>query len=109
MCDVCCANTALSSPGPVTFRWSSAPDYALDVEAKGERAECAPALFRFRRRTPDASAAWSPWLVTDDLAGVMMRLRVDVKWAYVPEVVRAYVGGTSKLEDVIVRLGGTAQ
>jgi hypothetical protein len=95
MCSVCCAGEALA--GPRTFTWRDGPDGGgLEVEARGTHPEL-PATFRFRRRTDNDDAPWSPWLTTPDLAGAMMRLGVDVRWKYVHATVRAYVEGKKSI------------
>lgn len=103
MCDVCCANEALAGNGnPVPFLWSSATPYGVDVEATGAGAEFEPARFRIRRHVPETEAnvrrgavpaPWSPWYTTGDLAGVMGRLGLDIKWKYVHPDVQVWVRG----------------
>jgi len=100
VCNVCCALNALEAP--TTFRWPNKPGIGLEVEARGEGAELAPARYRFRR-VDDADLAlrrapgkayeepWSLWLETSDLADAMGWLGVDREWTYGDATVQAYI------------------
>jgi len=122
MCDVCCANMALDGNGkPVVFGWANeegAPPYGIEVEATGEGAEFQPAQFRVRRHVPETEinvrrgalpAPWSPWFATGDLAGVMARLGLDIKWVFVDPEVQAWVngGGFDPVQEILVRDTGS--
>jgi hypothetical protein len=103
MCNVCCANKSLSETSAgsaAAFSWSDGRDgRGIEVEATGDGAEFRPALFRFRRTNGD----WTYWIGTQDLAGSLGRLGLDIKWGYVHPDVQAWVNG-GEIEPVLAWL-----
>lgn len=93
MCNVCDAETLIRDRIRV-FGWEGTPHQIVVALVHGDTAEFAPYVLRFARTTDgksqEDSAAWTT-VAGDDLAGAMGALGVDVKWAYAPEEVRAWL------------------
>jgi hypothetical protein len=104
MCDVCCADQALTETkstrrGYAVFDWDET-DTRVDVRAEGKGPEFKPCRYQVRRPGEPWPAEWTE---TKDLAGSMMHWGFDVKWQYVPLAVRNYLMGRGRKPDVEVR------
>jgi hypothetical protein len=75
MCNVCCANDALT-PGGFTSAWKKAPK-KITLEAWSKGAEFEPYVASITREGDD-----SIWVKGTDLAGLASRLGLEIKWKY---------------------------
>lgn len=92
MCDVCVAWTVLEKKREgLLVSWPSRSEKVY-VRATGKRAEFAPATYQMRR----PRGRWSKPQKTKDLAGVMSRYGLDVKWPHVPLEVRRWLQGKAR-------------
>jgi hypothetical protein len=75
MCNVCCANDALT-PGGFTSAWEKAPK-KITLEAWSKGPEFEPYVASITREGDD-----SIWVKGTDLAGLASRLGLEIKWKY---------------------------
>lgn len=97
MCNVCEAGRVLQAKGePVVYRWPSGASLEIRL-VEGTAPEFTRAVVQLRRTAEDP---WSDPLVTEDLAGLMGRLGLDIKWKFMPEDVRAWVTGAGPMPSL---------
>lgn len=103
MCEVCCASDVINAAVKDsfhTFRWRGS-SHTLSVEADPLQEKFGVAEGPNRIRVRANNQAWSKWFSTRDLASVMSRLGVDIKWDYVPDEIRQWLEGESTNDQII--------